>query len=228
MKKSVSFVLLVAILLQSCATYQKKAVSINQASEKGKVKVVTNNGKRVIFNNIINEGGNYYGIYNYNRIPIDTIRTTSFYLRTPSYHYDKYYRIWLYLKDGNNSNHTKGYLYEVKDSSLRVSLSNPRRKKSDNEDHIFEFQVHNINEIKLRRIGNVARGALVGFAIGSIPIILKEEDYDYGLIIAIPAAVIGGLLGTSKESINIDGSIEQFSIYRHNLRDQAFVKQEEY
>lgn len=232
MKKSVSIFLLTIILLQSCVSFNKTSVTINEASENGKVKVIANSGRKVIFDNILKEDGSYYGIYNFDRIPIDTTRTTSFYLKQPSYHYDKYYRIWVYLKDGEKSYPAKGYLYEVKDTSILISLSNPTKKKPDEESSIMEFQIDNIDEIKLRRIGNVTRGAMVGFAIGSIPIILtissEPEDAALGLIISIPAAVIGGLLGLTKKRYYINGSIEQYSIYRHDLRDLAFIKQKEY
>lgn len=230
MKKSISFVLFIAILLQSCVVYQKQSVSIYQAVEKGKVKVVTNSGRKVIFNNIIKEGGNYYGIYNFDRIPLDTTRTYSFYLKSPSYHYNKYYRIWVYRKDGNNGNPTQGYLYEVKDSSILVSLSNPIKKKPVLASSIREFQFYDIEKIKLRRIGNVGRGASIGLAIGVLPLLSVGggEEWLYWWRISVPIAVasagIGSLIGTTKKSYEINGSIEEYSIYRHELRDKAFIK----
>ena len=47
MMKSVSILLLTIILLQSCVIYQKTPVSISESTNKGKVKIVRTNGKRV-------------------------------------------------------------------------------------------------------------------------------------------------------------------------------------
>lgn len=227
MKKSVSSVLLTVILLQSCVVYQKNSVSINEASERGKVKVVNTNGRTVLFDNILSETGSYYGIYDNNRIPIDTIRTTSFYLKKPSYRHDIGYRIWVYRKEGNNGNPTQGYLYEVKDSSILVSSSNPIKKKLVLASSIREFQIYDIDKIKLRRIGNVGRGALVGVLLGAIPAIASSKSLAFGfviIIISLPIAALGVNIGSAKKSYEINGSIEQYSIYRHIIRDKAFIK----
>ena len=208
---------------------------MNQATEKGKVKVVTKSGKTVIVNNIINQGGDYFGIvYNNKRIPIDTtINTYSFYLRMPSYHHDKYYRIWVYLKDRDKNHPAIGYLYEVKDSSILISMENPTKKKPEVEASTLELQISNMDKIKLRRIGNVATGAVVGLAIGVLPLLFVGgvEEWLYWYMITVPVAVgtalIGGLLGSIKKEYKIDGKIEQYSIHRHELGNRAFIKQKE-
>lgn len=62
MKKLVSVFLLATILTQSCIVYQKTSVSINEALDKGNVKVTNNLGQYRQFKNIYLEGGIYYGI----------------------------------------------------------------------------------------------------------------------------------------------------------------------
>ena len=52
MKKSFSLLLLGSILLKSCIVYQKTPVSLIDAANKGKVKVVTTNNKKLKFSNI--------------------------------------------------------------------------------------------------------------------------------------------------------------------------------
>ena len=212
-------------------TFQKQSVSINQATEKGKVKVLTKSGKKIVFDNVINENGGYYGIFSNQkqRIPIDTTRTTQFYLKKLKT--DKPYQIWVYLMDVDKSNRLKGYLYELKEQSILVSASNPLKKKPNVESSIMEYQVNSIDKIQLRRSGEVATGSIIGFAIVGIPAIIAiTSDPSYataGLIVAVPAAVIGGLLGTIKKKYEINGSIDQYSIYKHQLRDRAIIKQKE-
>lgn len=233
MKKSVTIFLLSTILFHSSVTYQKQSVSINQATEKGKVKVLTSNGKNVIFDKVINENGSYYGIYSNQgqRIPIDTTRTSQFYLKKSKH--DKSYQIWVCLKNSDKSNRLKGHLYEVKEESILVSLSNPVKKKPDVETTIMEYQVSNIEKVQLRASGNVATGAIIGFAIAGIPWILaipSEPEYAAAglLISAVPAAIIGGLLGTIKKRYEVNGSIEQYSLHKSILKERAFIKQKEY
>ena len=49
------------ILLQSCAVYQKRSVSIDKAYNKGKVKLITTTGNTILINNIEKTDTTYYG-----------------------------------------------------------------------------------------------------------------------------------------------------------------------
>ena len=61
MKRIVSVFLLATILLQSCAVYQKRSVSIDKAYNKGKVKLITTTGNKILIENIEKTDTTYYG-----------------------------------------------------------------------------------------------------------------------------------------------------------------------
>ena len=61
MKKLISSFLLVIILLQSCVVYQKTSVSLEEAVDKGKVKLITKKGEKVKYKKIIQKDSIYYG-----------------------------------------------------------------------------------------------------------------------------------------------------------------------
>jgi hypothetical protein len=61
MKKSISIVLLATILLQSCVAYQKTSVSLNEATDRGKVLLIDTHGSAYHLQNIEMEDSVYYG-----------------------------------------------------------------------------------------------------------------------------------------------------------------------
>ena len=62
MKKSISLVLLATIIFQSCAVYQKTSLTLDEAKDKGKVRVITSQGDALKFNNIVQKDSMYYGV----------------------------------------------------------------------------------------------------------------------------------------------------------------------
>jgi hypothetical protein len=62
MNKSVSFVLLATMLIQSCVVYQKAPVSIDEAYNTKAVKIITKDGQAKVFENIVKEDSLYYGV----------------------------------------------------------------------------------------------------------------------------------------------------------------------
>jgi len=61
MKKSTSIVLLATILLQSCVAYQKTSVSLEEAANKGNVKLIGTDGNVYEMRNIEMQDSIYYG-----------------------------------------------------------------------------------------------------------------------------------------------------------------------
>ena len=61
-KRKITIVVLLFMLLQSCTVYQKTSVSIEEATNKGKVKLENNNGLIWKFNKIEQIDSIYYGI----------------------------------------------------------------------------------------------------------------------------------------------------------------------
>ena len=84
-KQSISVVLLATILLQSCVAYQKTSVSLNEAYNRGRVRVLTQYDKKFDVKNIIYEEGEFYAIKlkDGGKIRIDTASSSSlkFYLK---------------------------------------------------------------------------------------------------------------------------------------------------
>ena len=61
-KQSISILLLVTMLLQSCSVYEKTSVSLNDAQNTGVVKVIPTYGKKIYYKNIELKDSVYYGI----------------------------------------------------------------------------------------------------------------------------------------------------------------------
>ena len=81
MKKIISISLLTIFLLQSCVVYQKTPVPIEQAYDKGKIKVVNTLGSEFVFKSMALEGETYIGIDGKDRIIIDATQVSAIYLK---------------------------------------------------------------------------------------------------------------------------------------------------
>ena len=62
MKNYITIFLLATILLQSC--WQKTSVPIELAVDKGRVKLISTNSKKIYFDKIIKEDSTFYGTKN--------------------------------------------------------------------------------------------------------------------------------------------------------------------
>lgn len=80
MKKSLSLVLLATILLQSCVAYQKTSVSLEQAYNKGKVKLVDMHGNKHTIQNIEMKDSIYYAFIKEKRTILYESQISSIYL----------------------------------------------------------------------------------------------------------------------------------------------------
>lgn len=82
MKKHISIILLATILFQSCVAYQKTSVSLNEAYNRGNVKIKSTNGENKKYTNIIMEDSIYYGVQDWqNKLPILPASVDSIYLK---------------------------------------------------------------------------------------------------------------------------------------------------
>lgn len=81
MKKHISIVLLATILLQSCVAYQKTSVSLEQAHNKGNVKMVDMNGHKHRIKNIEMKDSIYYAFIDEKRIRLHETQISSIYLQ---------------------------------------------------------------------------------------------------------------------------------------------------
>ena len=82
MKKSISIFLLLSLLIQSCVVYQKTSVPINEAWDKGPVKIIDEYGADE-FDFIERTDYKYYGVIKNGRTvdktPIDTVGVSAIY-----------------------------------------------------------------------------------------------------------------------------------------------------
>jgi len=145
----------------------------------------------------------------------------------------KSHEIWITTL--NNSRNFRGCLREVGDSMIILSKYPKANTVSIN--------YQNIQTIKFRKKGNVGRnilyGALTGFAIGggiglsagdddcidnpgSFDIFCRtaeEKAIGTGILLAIPGALIGGIIGSMKIKIPINGNHKTFRRKKGELQN---------
>ena len=61
-KQTIAQILLITILAQSCVAYKNTAISLDQAIDQGRVKVISKEGRKTRLQSISKENGNYYGV----------------------------------------------------------------------------------------------------------------------------------------------------------------------
>lgn len=81
MKKLAIYILLLATLvLQSCVAYQSTSVSVNEAYNKGNVRVHTTSGEKIKFQNIELMDTTYYGVTENNKVKLDPTKISAVFL----------------------------------------------------------------------------------------------------------------------------------------------------
>ena len=202
----------------SCSKYSQISVSLNEASNQGKVKVATSIYDDYVFNNIEQSNGLFYGVKGDHRIELTEEDIHGVYLSTP-----KVYGVRVDMLNQNQK--IKGYLYEVRDSMVLVSSKNHT---------IQEIKVSEIEALSLRarnKIGKgVGIGAGVGFAAGLIASAAVDGD-GYEWIILPPLGFLAGsfvglLAGTYRKNIEINGSYYLFNINKYDLQRMSTVVEE--
>ena len=212
--------------MQSCVTYQKSSVSIEQSINHRKAKVIDNNGINRYDNIEFQEGG-YYGLktkgthegyITKTREELDSSNISAVFLEKIIIH-----RVW--IKSLSEPRSIRGILYDVKDSSILVSSStNINKYKSENIKTI-RIPVYSIERIKIRRINNIGRGAgygiAVGFSIGMTIGLVADDDIGYsalaGAAFAIPGAFFGMLFNSKKDVYDINGELSAFTKHKRKL-----------
>ena len=135
----------------------------------------------------------------------------------------KYYHAWIY--QGKEDPAIKGFLYELKDSSVVILISIQSSINKFDTSFLIEFPVNKIDRIKTRKKGSLGTGILAGglsgFALGGlIGLLLNEKpENDYkpkdnleygnsafgmGLFIGLLGAGIGTIAGIVKMNYEIN------------------------
>lgn len=82
MKNIISFTLLAIILLQSCVAYQNISVPINEAQNRGNVKVISKTGEIFKYQNITNLNDSvYFGVKSGTLTKLDPLQIISVHLK---------------------------------------------------------------------------------------------------------------------------------------------------
>jgi len=157
----------------------------------------------------------------------------------------KVYRTWISLN--RESFKTKGFLYEIKDSSVLVSSSVVIQDYSTDRFSAFKLQINDIETIKIRgknSIGNgVLIGAITGFIVGGLIGFISGNDPpcpqgswicfrftagEKALLAGIPLSIggagIGALIGSVKIKIPISGSIDNYNKNKNTLTKYSLRK----
>ena len=141
------------------------------------------------------------------------------------------YKIWVMPMD--KSPKLKGYLTGLEDSLITVSKHLNKLELTRNNQSI---NIQNIETIKFRRKGRIGRGilvgALTGFTIGGILGLSSEDDRRGivsftkeqkalmgGVVLSVPGAIIGAIIGSLKVKIPINGNRTTFKNRKKDLRN---------
>ena len=139
----------------------------------------------------------------------------------------KPYIVWVKLLD--NTPTFKGYLSEVGDTLVIISLKvNTLTRK---------IRLDNVNYLKFNEKGNAGRsaslGGVVGFGFGAlVGYVTTPSDSSYfgpganaiagGLLGIIPGLLIGGIIGSKKIQVPIQGSNKSVQAQKEELRKYKF------
>jgi hypothetical protein len=141
----------------------------------------------------------------------------------------KTFRVW--VKSYNSSRLTEGILYDVKDSSIRILLTNPISIQKTKE-RLTTMDVKSIEVIRLRKKGSIGKGVLIGgltgAAIGTLlSLSFANSVHDNSVLYVIPAmfaglgVAIGFIAGGVKIKMPIYGNQDNFNLYRKELNGFA-------
>ena len=229
MKKSISVFLLVTALFQCCVVYQKTPVTLSDAANRGKVKVVTTNNEKLKFSNIEFENGSYTGIkivrqQNDQGAHENFDKSKQLYQDSINAIYLKKVVAKAWIKVKNQEEYIQGILYQVNDSS--IILADTGNSKDYSTGHI-EFPIIDVLEIKLRIKNKIALGAGVGAASGILIELILIAIEPFALILSpliIITTAIGAIIGAKKKTYRIDGNVEKYTTIKDDLKKYSFIR----
>lgn len=143
----------------------------------------------------------------------------------------KWYRAWVY--PNSDIPVAKGVLYQLGDSSIFLS-SSPFQSSPTSK--FNEINIHDIKMVKFRRKGRVGNkiliGAVSGFVVGGIIGLASGDDENcficyspgekalmLGTLLAIPGGLVGGIVGSLKVKIPINGNKETYGQRKRDLEE---------
>ena len=148
------------------------------------------------------------------------------------------YKTWLTLN--SEPFKSKGILYQSKASSILIAPFE-KNKQQISDKTLIEFQIRNIEKIKLRKTKKVGKGILIGAVTGLVTGALigiidgddppcssgswicfrysaEEKAVMTGVPLAVFGAGVGALIGSIKIKIPINGNSEKYRKNKTDLR----------
>lgn len=149
----------------------------------------------------------------------------------------KIYETW--VRFNNNPNEFKGVIYEIKDSSIVVANAVAKRDYSSGNFKFFsEFNYRDIDFVQIRKFNSIRNGliigAVAGYFTGSIlAVVVMGGEGIYTAILGTYLGLyytwiegsIGLIAGTIKRKIPVNGSYEKFNLFRGDLQEYSFIKE---
>jgi hypothetical protein len=146
------------------------------------------------------------------------------------------YDSWTTFRD--HSARLKGLLYEIKDSTVIYADTKDRLDIQAGRFRQTEIPASNIDFLKVRRAGSIKRGAQIGGSILGISFLIigiaEKESFGEFASLIIPemtilgaafGAGIGGAVGSFKDIIQIQGSLDNFNSNRSRLQQYSYVNE---
>jgi hypothetical protein len=153
---------------------------------------------------------------------------------------------WIYLKD--NPQPLKGVILETNDSTIQFISSAFLVKNKAVSPYTSEtIPVSGIDKIKFRKKGSVGRGMIVGalggVMAGAITGFIEGDDVCepgswcifqfsagdkaviYGTLLAVPGTALGAILGSSRNTVYINGGQSLYFNSRNELKAYALIRE---
>ena len=144
-----------------------------------------------------------------------------------------YYKVWVEL----DYSRMYGTIYQLQDSAILIG--DLEWLKSGEEIPYRIIPVNAIDQINVRKKGSVGRGILIGaaagFATGAILGLAEGDDAEssgwnffsmtaeekalgYGVLLAVPGSILGGLIGSTKIKIPLNRNLDTYQAQREKLK----------
>lgn len=138
---------------------------------------------------------------------------------------NRLYKTW--VKKTDSKTRLVGILYQVEDNKLQISNSFEQKAYDLNQFDYQDVYAHEIEKIKLRRKGNIGRGALTGIVSGFVTgalIVGSAEELPLlgGILLGMAGGIVGAVLGSLQIRIPINGSQQNFNANKVRLQGYSF------
>jgi len=145
------------------------------------------------------------------------------------------YKIWINSIDGSE---IKGIIYQTNDSSLLISNTLKFTDHTRGFSEPINICYNNIKVIKIRSGKKIKKGVIIGSATGfvlgglmgyagqarrSSSEEVMTQAFAAGAFFGVCGALVGGVAGSFRITIPIDGSFKKFSENKNRLKEYSYI-----